>query len=58
MFDIWYSYQLSHVCCWRVDASSDGIVVEKELINIVVIEVQVNRLDQQWHEEIPMTSSR
>ena len=45
------SYQLSHVCRWRFNTSSDSIVVEKELINITVVEFQTNRFDQWWHEE-------
>ena len=51
------SYQLSHVCCWRIDASSDGIVVEKELINIIVVEFQTIGFDQWWHEEAQANTS-
>ena len=35
-------YHLSHVCCLRINASSDGIEIEKELINVTVIEIQAN----------------
>lgn len=39
------SVPLSHVYCSRIDASSDGVVIEKELINVIVVKIQTNQLD-------------
>ncbi len=50
-------YHLSHVSCWRLDTSSDGIVVEEELINVIFIEIQAGRLDQWWHDKAQTNSS-
>ena len=46
-----YIYHLSHVCCWRINTSSDGIVVKEELFNVVFAEFQADRLDQWWRDE-------
>ena len=51
------AYHLSHVCCSRIDIRSDGIVIENELVNVVVVEIQANRLDQWWHEEAQTKSN-
>ena len=34
-----------------MDTGSDGIVIEKKLFNVFVVEIQASGLDQWWHEE-------